>query len=45
MAQMGEQCAAGTNAAGKGNGIVDELMRVVRTVEAQGIDHKNLHTV
>ena len=45
MTYMGEQCAAGTNAAGKGYGIIDKLMRVVRTVEAQGIDHKSLHTI
>ena len=43
MTYMGEQCAAGTNAAGKGYCIVDKLMRVVRTVEAKGIDHKSLH--
>ena len=35
---------AGTNAVGKGYGIVNKLVRVMRTVEAKGVDHKGVNT-
>ena len=44
VAHVGEQCMAGTNAVGKGYGIVNKLVRVMRTVEAKGVDHKGVNT-
>lgn len=40
-----EKCTLSPYPTGKGDGIVDKLVRMVGLVETQGIDHKHLHTL